>query len=79
MDALQIALIALRSVGTLFSLQGRPEISDTINKALALYSAGANIDNYLQEIAEKIEGDTPLDSWDDIQARIQAEVDSFLG
>ena len=80
MDPLTIALIALRSVGTLFTLQGRPEISSTINKALDGIQAGKNVDAYMAEIAEKLEADQNGEAvdWDDLNARIDAEVSEFL-
>lgn len=78
MDPLTVALLTLRSVGTLFALQGKPQVGDTINQVLDLYAAGKNVDAYMQEISDKLEDGGDLDDWGDIQARINAEVDDFL-
>ena len=78
MDPLTIALIALRSVGTLFTLQGKPEVAGAINTALDAYQAGKNVDAYLQEIADALESGADPD-WDDLTNRINDEVDAFLG
>lgn len=78
MDPITIALIALRAVGTVFSMQGRPEISNTINDAITAYEAGKNVDAYMQEIADALNDGAELATWDDIRARINSEVDDFL-
>ncbi len=79
MDPLTVAIITLRSVGTLFALQGRPEVSTTINSVLTAYNAGKNVDKHLADIADALEAGDDLATWDDITARIDAEVDEFLG
>jgi len=80
MDPLTIALIALRSVGTLFTLQGQPKITGAINAALDAYEAGRNVDAYMAEIADKLElaGTLSAEDWDDLTDRINSEVDEFL-
>lgn len=78
MDPLTLGLIALRSVGTLFALQGRPEVGSTINSVLEAYSAGKNVDKHLADIADALEAGADLATWDDITSRIDAEVDAFL-
>lgn len=79
MDPITIALIALRSVGTLFTLQGRPEVGTAINQTLEAYQAGKNVDAHLKEIAEKLElGNFDPTDWDDLTDRINQEVDAFL-
>lgn len=80
MDPLTIALIALRSVGTLFALQGQPKVSEAINAALDAHQAGRNVDAYLQEIADKLESGIGLsqEDWDELAQRINNEVDDFL-
>ncbi len=79
MDPITIALISLRAVGALFSMQGKPEISTTINQLLEAYSAGKNIDDHLEEVAAKLEAGAldPAD-WQDLTDRINQEVDEFL-
>lgn len=79
MDPLTVAIVALRSVGTLFRLQGAPRVQSTINAVLEAYKAGKNVDRYMQEIADNLEFDGDLASWKDLEARINAEVDQFLG
>lgn len=77
MDPLTLALLALRSVGTLFTLQGKPEIGRAINSGLDAIQAGKNVDAYMQEIADALEADAPVD-WDDLAFRIESEVEAFL-
>jgi hypothetical protein len=77
MDPLTIALIALRSVGTLFGMQGRNDVQLGINAALDAVAAGKNVDAYLQEIADALEAGVEPD-WDDLTLRINSEVDAFL-
>ncbi len=78
MDPLTIALIALRGVGTVMSLQGKPQVSEAINAAITAYDAGRNVDAYMQEIADALNNDAELADWDDITSRINTEVDDFL-
>jgi hypothetical protein len=78
MDPLTIALIALRSVGALFALQGKPEISGAINAALDAHQAGRNVDAHLQSIADTLEAGGELDDWTAIRHKIDLEVDDFL-
>lgn len=78
MDPLTVSLLALRSVGTLFALQGRPEVSATINAVLKAYQAGRNVDKHMADIADRLEKDGALDDWSDILTRINSEVDDFL-
>lgn len=78
MDPLTVAIVALRSVGTLFRLQGAPHVSKTIDAVFSAYRAGKNVDAYMQEIADKLEAGDALAGWTDLEARINAEVDQFL-
>ena len=78
MDPLTVSLLTLRSVGTLFALQGKPEISETISAVLKAYQAGKNVDGHMAAIADRLEKGGTLDDWVEIQARINSEVDDFL-
>lgn len=78
MDPLTVAVLSLRSVSTLFALQGKPEVGNTINQVLDLYAAGKNVDDHMAAIADKLEAGDSLDDWSDIQAKLDAEVDDFL-
>lgn len=75
MDPKLVALIALRTVGT---LSGHGAIVESIDKLRAAWEAGKNIDAHLAAIADKLEAGDDLDTWDEIQAKIDAEVDDFL-
>ena len=79
MDPVLVSMLALRGLGTLFTLQGKSEVSNTINQVLDLYSAGKNVDDHMKAIADKLEAGGDLDDWSDIQAKLDAEVDDFLG
>jgi len=78
MDPIQIALLALRASTTLFTLQGRPEISEAVNSMIRAWEAGRNIDAYMAEIARALESDAGLDDWKTITDKINREVDDFL-
>jgi hypothetical protein len=78
MDPLTVSLLTLRSVGTLFALQGKPEISQTINAVLRAYQAGKNVDRHMAAIADRLEKGGTLEDWDDITDRINDEVTDFL-
>ena len=62
----------------MFATQGKPEIGDALNAVIAAYEAGKNVDAYMQEIADKLRDDVPLDEWDTITARIDRETTRFL-
>ena len=78
MDPLTVSLLTLRGLSTLFMLQGKSEVGNTINQVLDLYGAGKNVDAHMAAIADKLEAGGDLDDWSDIQAKINAEVDEFL-
>lgn len=75
MDPTIIALLSLRIVG---QVTGNEKVAGGIETLIGAYNAGQNIDRHMAGIAGKLEAGTLLDTWDDIQARIDAEVDSFL-
>ncbi len=75
MDPKLIALLALRVVG---QTTGNVAVANGVEALLGAYQAGTNVDAHLQAIAGKLEAGTLLDSWEDIQIRIDAEVDDFL-
>ena len=75
MDPKLVALLALRTLGT---VTGHVAVVEGIDRLRAAYEAGKDIDAHMAAIAEKLEAEEPLDSWDDITARIDAEVDEFL-
>jgi hypothetical protein len=77
-----IALVSLRSLATLFTLQGKPHVSNALNSLATAVTAGLmtghNVDAYMQEIADKLRDDAPLDDWATINTRIDSEVQKFL-
>lgn len=77
MDPLTIGLITLRSVAALFTLQGKPEISDAINAMLEAHAAGRNVDAYMQQMVDKMKAGE-MDGWAEITNKIKAEVGEFL-
>ena len=79
MDPLTLAILGLRAIGTLFTLQGKPEVQTTINSLLAAYEVGKNVDNYMQEIADTLNAGGDMVTWENLTIRINNEVDEFLG
>ncbi|MGI9251029.1 MAG: hypothetical protein ACR2PR_07500 [Pseudohongiellaceae bacterium] len=78
MSAEVLAMSGLRIISSVLRLQGEVEAATTIAKTLDLYKGGKNVDAHMQAIADKLEDGGSLDSWADINARVQSEVDAFL-
>ena len=74
-----IALVTLRSLSAVVATQGKPEIGNALAAVIAAYEAGKNVDAHMQEIADKLRDDVPLDDWDTLTTRIDAETQKFLG
>lgn len=73
-----VALLALRSLATLFALQGKSHVAAAIQETLTAAAAGRNVDDHLAAIGKALENDAPLDDWQTIRDRISQEVDDFL-
>lgn len=78
MDPKLVALVTLRGLASLFALQGKNSVAETINSAINAYQAGKNVDDYMQLIADRLEAGDDLADWEDITGRINAEVDDFI-
>lgn len=78
MDPKLIALLTLRGLATLFTLQGQSNIATAIDSLINAYQAGKNVDEYMQSIADTLAAGGELADWDDITSRINSEVDEFL-
>ena len=79
MDPLSLGLIALRSLATLFSLQGQVGQSNAFLALADAAESGIDIDNHLAIVAAALkEGTLGQEDWDDVTARIRGETDEFL-
>ncbi len=78
MDPKLVAILTLRGMSSLFSMQGNSAVATAINVLLNAYEAGRNVDAYMGEIAEKLKTGASLEEWEDIASRINSEVDEFL-
>lgn len=74
MNPKTLALIALRGLGTLFSLQGNASAATALNKIAAAIESGQNVDKHMQLVADALKAGTPKD-WDGLLARINADSD----
>ena len=77
MNTVTVALIALRGLASVFTLQGQPKISEGLLKAANAVESGADVDQHLQTVADALAAGTEAD-WDDIIDRINQEADAFL-
>lgn len=78
MDPTLVALLVLRSVSTLFTLQGKPQVSTAINATLSAYQAGRNVDAHMQAIADALTSGADVPTWADIAKRANDETLAFL-
>ena len=69
--------LAMSFVGQLLGLQGMTREQGILDKIMAGYRAGRNVDAHMQEIADALAVGDAID-WDDLEARIDAETDEFL-
>ena len=63
-------------IGQLLGLQGRTKEQSILNKIMAAYRAGQNVDAHMRKIADQLEADEPID-WDEFEARLNAESTAF--
>lgn len=73
-----LAIVALRSVATLFTLQGQPKTAQALSLLAAGIESGADVDEHMQAVADKLketEGAISDEMWDDVTSRILADSD----
>ncbi len=78
MSAEVLAMSGLRIISSVLRLQGEVDAAAAIVTSLDLYRGGKNVDAHMQAIADNLEAGGELESWADINARVQSEVDAFL-
>ena len=67
-----IAIIALRSLGMLFGLQGQPKAATSLGLLADGLESGANVDAHMAAVAIALKSGSPLD-WEDVHKRITAD------
>jgi hypothetical protein len=77
MDPKLLAVISLRSLASLFLLQGRPKQAAALNAAADAIEAGVNVDARMQELADRLKNDDGP-SWLDLQIALEKETAEFL-
>ena len=60
-----------------FTAQGDTQTAATLRKLQAAKAAGANVEWHMQQVADALLNDQPLD-WEELDKEITAEVDEFL-
>jgi hypothetical protein len=77
MDPVLVALVSLRSMATLFTLQGNPKAAQVFNTMVSAYLAGRNIDAHLQDVADYLDSNSEV-RWGDVLDRISSLEAEFL-
>lgn len=76
MDPRLLALVSLRSLAQLLTLQGELQKADSLTFIANAIGSGRDVDQHLQAVADALEaGDAA--SWGDIHARIQSEAEAL--
>lgn len=70
-------IVILRGVALVLSLQGQEKVANTFYKLAAAAELGLNVDSHMEIVAQQLERQE-LASWDDINARVDKEVEEFL-
>lgn len=76
LDPRLVAIVALRALSQLYRLQGNHTTSEALRLAAAGIESGRDIDAHMREVAQRLEQGESA-SWDDIHARLQAEIDEL--
>lgn len=71
MNALTLALIALRAAALGLSLQGEQKGAALLRLLADSAESGRNVDAHLAEVAEKLKSGDAID-WDELTARLEA-------
>lgn len=78
MNSVFLAVLTLRSLATVYLLQGNSKASDSLGLMADALEAGKNIDARMQEVADALKaGATP--NWDDLERRIRADAARLHG
>jgi hypothetical protein len=73
-----LAVISLRSLATLFALQGQAERAAALNASADAIEAGAHVDDEMQALADALKNDADVPTWLDLQLRLEKETAEFL-
>lgn len=71
-----LAVVALRSLATLFAASGNPKTGSSLNLLADGVEAGADVDEHMQSVADALKasgGNVSAEQWDDVHARIAAD------
>lgn len=82
MDAKLLAIVSLRSLATLFGLQGQASTAASLNLLAAGVQAGVNVDDHMKAVGDALVatgGDVTAAQWDDVHARIEADRERLHG
>lgn len=77
MNPKALAVMTLRALAQLFTLQGEPRAAQTFTKTADLIDAGADVDEHMARVAEVLNSDGPID-WDDVEARIRTSHEELM-
>lgn len=78
MNNTTLALLSLRSLALLFSLQGDAKASNALILMANTLESGGNIDRHMRAVADAFKAGKVPD-WDDLERRIQADADRLHG
>lgn len=72
MNPALLAIISLRSLGLLFTLQGQGKTGDALNLLATGIESGLDVDAHMQRVADALKSGQPKD-WDAAHASIEAD------
>jgi len=78
MNSVFLALMTLRSLSTIYLLQGNVKASESLNLLADSLEAGRNIDARMREVADALKAGAAPD-WDDLERRIREDADRLHG
>lgn len=67
-----LAIVALRSLATLFALQGQGKHGESLNLLADGLESGANVDGHMADVAAALKSGNEID-WDEVTGRIKAD------
>lgn len=77
MNVSLLADLVLAFGTTFFTAQGDTKTAAVLRKLQAAKAAGANVEAHMQQVADALLNDQPLD-WEDLDRAIDEEVNEFL-
>lgn len=80
MNPKTLAIVTLRALATLFTLQGGTRQAQSLKLLASGIESGADVDAHMERVAQALEasgGSVSSDAWDDVHARIMADSESL--